>query len=229
MCPSLAALVGAPLPGLGQRGGPPGEVGGRVLGDDHLVGGDQAQHVVARGGVGDVAADVDVGLGRDGDAAVDRRGARRPSVALHESVLVLPSDTITDCSKYMAPLAGTLTVCGAADRARAGGRRRTVAVIFHTRARPSARNWTIQALAVGSFQAVPPAVAASLMSRRDWVKWLKSIGVGNLSRKDGVVVRVVGAALEHRGRRGRAGAVEVVARAGPVLGVDRAPSRRPGG
>ena len=38
---------------------------------------------------------------------IDGRG---PVLAPHESVLVLPSDTITDCSKYMAPLAGTLIV-----------------------------------------------------------------------------------------------------------------------
>ena len=62
-----------------------------------------------------------------------------------------------------------------------------VSVTFQTRARPSARNWIIQALAEGSFHAVPPVVAASLMSRRDWVKWLKSIGVGNLSWNEGVV------------------------------------------
>ena len=111
---------------------------------------------------------------------------RGPTVELQESVLVLPSETITDCSKYMAPFAGTLTVTGqpiVVSEAPTS----LVPVILWTRARPSARNCTSQALAVGSFHAVPPASAASLMSRRDWVKWLKSIGVGNLAWNDGVV------------------------------------------
>ncbi len=112
---------------------------------------------------------------------------RGPSVALHESCRLLPSETITDCSKYMAPFAGTLIVCEQFERIDRVPES-DVLVIFHMRARPSARNWTIQALTAGSLQAVPPAVAASLMSRRDRVNWLKSIGLGNLSRNDGVVV-----------------------------------------
>ena len=63
-----------------------------------------------------------------------------------------------------------------------------VLVTFQTFIRPSARNWTIHASAEGSFHAVPPVVAASLMSSRDRVNWLKSIGVGNLSANEGVVV-----------------------------------------
>ena len=101
--------------------------------------------------------------------------------------MLLPSDTITDCSKYMAPFAGTLTVTGQL-RVAIDWPGSDVPVTFQTRTRPSARNWIIQAFAVGSFHAVPAAVAASLMSRRDWVKWAKSIGVGNLSWNDGVVV-----------------------------------------
>jgi hypothetical protein len=52
---------------------------------------------------------------------------------------------------------------------------------------PLERNWTIHALTLASLYAVPLALAASLMSRRDWVNWAKSIGVGNLVENDGVV------------------------------------------